>query len=201
MAQHARRGQGHRNSPSHASSSHTPSPKAEPPIEASGTAQQRGSNYPHQGRRRGTHAALLNGNGRHLLRPNPSGMTHFWRGQRGQMRKKHLTHCHHSKKLSPATPGTNRFLPGTTGTNESIAVQQHPAIETKHNLTPLGRVTQQSGNAARITRTGGRRGGPKTGGHVSTVHRPPFSKPTHCRTHGARITLTRGRSGGPEQSR
>ncbi len=108
------------------------------------------------------------------------------------------------KSLSPAAPGTTANLPGTPGTNESTDVRNRAAIQPIINITPLGRVPQQSVNAARITRTGGSQGGPEAGGCMcppSTVHRPPFSNAIHSRTNGARITLARTTQEGPAQAR
>ena len=66
------------------------------------------------------------------------------------------------------------------------------------HITPLGRVSQQSGNAARITRTWERQEGPTAGGlHVSTAHRPPFPNAIHSPTNGVRITLVRRGQEGP----
>ena len=81
------------------------------------------------------------------------------------------------------------------------AARHYPPRWPGHNLTPLGRVTQQCAGAARITRIAGIQGGPDAGG--ACVHRPPstmcqpFSNRTHYRTHGARITRTGGGQGGP----
>ena len=70
------------------------------------------------------------------------------------------------------------------------AARHYPPEWPGHNLTPLGRVTQQCAGAARITRTEQSQGEPTSGGQVSTVHRPPFQNAMHSRTDGARITRT-----------
>ena len=51
------------------------------------------------------------------------------------------------------------------------AARHYPPGWPGHNLTPLGRVTQQCAGAARITRTAQSQGEPTSGG--TGVHRPP----------------------------